>query len=86
MRCGNSFLLLWILPGWAQAAGKDAAEPALIILLLLGLAAIIGGIGSLRDIRRKHMLPPRPRPRPPTPPADKHVDTPPDTPSKPHSH
>ena len=72
MRCLFSLLLLWSLPGWTQAADNDAAEPALIILLLLGLAAIIGGLGSIRDMRRKHMLPPRPRPpadRQPKPPS-----------------
>jgi hypothetical protein len=79
MRRLNSLLLLWTLPGWVWAADKDATETALIILLLLGLAAIIGGLGSIRDMRRKHMLPPRPRPRPP-------ADKPHDKSSERHSH
>lgn len=58
----NFMLLLLALPGFALAAEKDAAEPVIIVLLLLGLAALIGGLGSVRDMRRKHMLPPRPRP------------------------
>ena len=62
MRRLCSLLLLGGLPGLARAAHDDAGEPALIILLLLGLAAIIGGLSSIRDMRRKHMLPPRPRP------------------------
>lgn len=58
-------LLLCLLPRLAVAAEERATDSALIILLLLGLAAIIGGLGSIRDLRRRHMLPPRPRPRPP---------------------
>lgn len=75
MRCWSALLLLCSLPRLALAADEDAGESALIILLLLGLAAIIGGLSSIRDLRRKHMLPPRPRSRP-------HGDDHP--PSKPH--
>lgn len=65
MRLLTGISMMYVLPGYALAADKDAAEPALIILLLLGLAAIIGGIASIRDLRRKHMMPPRPkRPKP----------------------
>lgn len=61
MRCVSTTMLLLATPGLASAATKDAADPAIIILLLLGLAAIIGGLGSIGDMRRKHMFPPRPR-------------------------
>jgi hypothetical protein len=61
MRRVRTTLSLMAMPGFAAAADKDAADPAIIILLLLGLAAIIGGLGSIGDMRRKHMFPPRPR-------------------------
>lgn len=65
MRSPAAMLLLFALPRLALAADEDSSESALIILLLLGLAAVIGGLGSIRDLRRKHMLPPRPRSRRP---------------------
>lgn len=61
MRAWIGLLSLCSLPRLALAADEDGGDSALIILLLLGLAAIIGGLGSIRDLRRRHMLPPRPR-------------------------
>jgi len=61
MRYVSISVLFLALPGLALAADKDITEPAIIILLLLGLAAVIGGLGSIGELRRKHMLPPRPR-------------------------
>ena len=61
MRSWAAIMLLFALPRLALAADEESSDSALIILLLLGLAAVIGGLGSIRELRRKHMLPPRPR-------------------------
>lgn len=76
MRSCPTLLVLSFLPRLASAASEDTGESALVILLLLGLAAVIAGLSNIRDLRRKHMLPPRPR--------DKaHHDDPANKPSKP---
>lgn len=61
MRWMGPSMPMWLAPAAAVAGEKDAGESAITILLVLGLAAVIIGLGSLGDLRGKHMLPPRPR-------------------------
>ncbi len=67
MRLMNTLLVWCALSGSAMADDGAVGDPALLILLGLGLAALIGGVGNIKDLRRKHMMPPRPkRPRSPS--------------------
>lgn len=61
MRHRGTTLLLLSLPGLAIAAEEEAGGTAIIVLVLLGLAAIIGGLGSIGDLRGKRLSPPRRR-------------------------
>jgi hypothetical protein len=65
MRYRVTALLLLALPGLAQAAEEEAGGTAMVILVLLGLAAIIGGLSSIGDLRGKPLAPPRRRHKPP---------------------
>lgn len=47
-------------PALAFAGDGDNTEPAVIILLVLGMVALIAGLSSLGDLRRKPFMPPRP--------------------------
>lgn len=64
MRFFSTLILVWLLPAVAWSADKESADPAIIVLLLLGLAAIIGGLTSIGDMRRKQFMPPRPGNKP----------------------
>jgi hypothetical protein len=61
MRYRGVALFLLTLPGLARAAEEEAGGTAIIILVLLGLAAIIGGLSSIGDLRGKPLSPPRRR-------------------------
>lgn len=61
MRYRGVALFLLTLPGLAWAAEEEAGGTAIIILVLLGLAAIIGGLSSIGDLRGKPLSPPRRR-------------------------
>jgi len=55
----SSFLSLNCI---AEETTQEQAEPAAFILLVLGLAALFLGMRNLRELRHKHMIPPRPDP------------------------
>lgn len=44
---------------FSAPAESTPAEPAGFLLLVLGLAALLLGLKSLRDLRHKRFLPPR---------------------------
>ena len=65
-RCAAVFALFASATGaWAGQAeqAQEGGEPASFFLLLLGLLAVLLGIGNLRALRNQSMIPPRPRPR-----------------------
>lgn len=63
MRLLNTLLFWCALTGSALADDRSSSDPAMIVVLVLGLLAIIGGMGNIKDLRRKHMMPPRPKRR-----------------------
>lgn len=60
MQPKQTTFLLAVLPMPVFADAGDGNEPALIILLILGMVALIAGLSSLGDLRRKTLVPPRP--------------------------
>lgn len=69
----TTFLLaLSPMPAFAEAG--DSNEPAVIILLILGMVALIAGLSSLGELRRKTLVPPRPAKRPKVQPAETNED------------